>query len=297
MFSAVHDAAWTLFLSFRLGSVDEAGSRAGYLLHVTEAQPNNEWTSAVLSQHELPPKEPGTIRLVLVSDTHERHKGLCLPPCDAVLHSGDILASSRWAPRVHAEDVLRDFGDWLRSTNCSARFVIAGNHDHWVEELGAETVQTLLGEGVQYLEFSSASFLVSDPEAASPVEVSVFGAPVSAGKSPNRAFQHEEALRRLEDAAPPTCDILLTHGPLLTGKKKGLPAVAKLLERLQPALHACGHVHGRYGTVQRMADFVPATGVSINASIMRSLGKLQGQRPLNAPIVCDLRLPSSTVCT
>ena len=228
---------------------------------------------------------------MLVSDTHERHAGILLPPCDAVLHSGDILASSRWAPQTHATDVLRDFGDWLRSTNCSARFVIAGNHDYWIEHLGREAVQELLGEGVQYLEFSSGSFSAQlDPSSEDTVDVSVFGAPVSAGKSPNRAFQHAEAVQQLESIQPNKSDILMTHGPLLTGSRKGLPAIAKVLERLQPSLHVCGHLHWRWGTIVPMSDYVPVKGVSINASIMRSLGKIQGQRPLNAPIVCDLRL-------
>lgn len=38
------------------------------------------------------------------------------------------------ATRQHAEQVLKDFGDWLRSAECARRFVIAGNHDFWLEE-------------------------------------------------------------------------------------------------------------------------------------------------------------------
>lgn len=145
---------------------------------------------------------------------------------------------------------------------------------------------------VQHLEFSSGSFTVElDASSESQVEVSVFGAPVSAGSSPNRAFQHAEALQQLETSLPNKSDILMTHGPLLSGSRKGLPAIAKVLERLQPSLHVCGHLHWRWGAIVLMSEQVQATGVSINASIMRSLGKLQGQRPLNAPIVCDLQLP------
>lgn len=293
MLSFLHDTVWTLFLKTRLGLLESAGTRGDVLLHVTDSEGQaGKWQSVLLPREELPPKKPGTVRLVLVSDTHERHAGILLPPCDAVLHSGDILASSRWAPQSHAEDVLTDFGNWLRATNCSSRFVIAGNHDYWIEHLGQEAVQELLGDGVQYLEFSSGSFTVDlDPSTKSQVEVSVFGAPVSAGSSPNRAFQHAEALQQLETSLPNKSDILMTHGPLLSGSRMGLPAIAKVLEHLQPSLHVCGHLHWRWGAIIPMSEQVQATGVSINASIMRSLGKLQGQRPLNAPIVCDLQLP------
>ena len=40
----------------------------------------------------------------LVSDTHERHAGLVLPPCDAVLHSGDVMACGSFATQGTIRD-------------------------------------------------------------------------------------------------------------------------------------------------------------------------------------------------
>ena len=40
----------------------------------------------------------------LVSDTHERHAGLVLPPCDAVLHSGDVMACGSFATQGAIQD-------------------------------------------------------------------------------------------------------------------------------------------------------------------------------------------------
>ena len=47
----------------------------------------------------------------------------------------------------------------------------------------------------------------------------VYGAPLSAGKSFNRAFQQPEALKRLNDVEH--VEIVLTHGPLSTSMWTG----------------------------------------------------------------------------
>ena len=48
----------------------------------------------------------------------------------------------------------------------------------------------------------------------------VYGAPLSAGKSFNRAFQQPEALKRLENVAH--VEIVLTHGPLSSSMWTGV---------------------------------------------------------------------------
>ncbi|CAJ1371991.1 unnamed protein product [Effrenium voratum] len=293
----VYDQLWAAGLTLRQGFVEAPGSRGPRFLYAAQLKvPKVDATGAPSGPEvctELPKKKAGAVRLVLVSDTHERHAGLVLPACDAVLHCGDILACSRMATQRHAEAVLKDFGDWLRTadTGKCARFVIAGNHDFWIEELGKERVQELLGEEVQYLEFTSGSFEVSDGAGAK--LVSVFGAPISAGKSMNRAFQHPQALEQLESTHLECCDIALTHGPLSSlVKRKAQPAIGQMLARLRPSLHVYGHIHGMYGRISRISEQLQ--GLSINASIMFSHGKLRGQRPENPPIVFDIMLPEKS---
>ena len=75
-----------------------------------------------------PPKRPGCVRLVCVSDTHGLHgkdhaATLALPAGDVLVHAGDFTNTGS------AHD-LASFAQWLaEQTQFAAKVVIAGNHD------------------------------------------------------------------------------------------------------------------------------------------------------------------------
>lgn len=51
--------------------------------------------------------------------------------------SCSLVIPTTWRHIGHAEQTLRDFGAWLRSAPVGSggkRFVIAGNHDFWLED-------------------------------------------------------------------------------------------------------------------------------------------------------------------
>jgi predicted MPP superfamily phosphohydrolase len=194
-----------------------------------------------------------TLRIVCVSDTHNKHHCLSsLPACDIFIHAGDILFKGRKVSQAEAISSLRSFNEWLATVPAKHRFVIAGNHDAPLEELGREAVQSIL---------TNAHYLCNTY-----IEVMglrIFGTPYSLGASCNRAFQSDrfrrevltavEAISRSKsrittpsssslhylvqddpiDSSERLVDILITHGPnhMLTGLLK--PVVA----------HVWGHVH------------------------------------------------------
>lgn len=65
----------------------------------------------------------GVLRIVCISDTHEFHRKLALPPGDILIHAGDCLPDDRQA------EALEDFDDWLGGLPFRHRIVVAGNHD------------------------------------------------------------------------------------------------------------------------------------------------------------------------
>ena len=154
-----------------------------------------------------------------------------------------------------------------------------------MQELGGEKVRQLLGEGVDYLEFSSGGFEVE--LGGQKRVVRVFGTPVSHGRSFNQAFQDLDSLRRLETCTD-KADILLTHAPL--SSSMWTERLLRHLSLFKPSLHVCGHIHGYYGRTWPLSRYLPeGMGISVNASIMQTAG-IWGQRPRNPPIVLDLRL-------
>lgn len=66
-----------------------------------------------------------TIRIVAISDTHDKHKSLApedFPPADIFIHAGDFTRMSR------ARE-FRKFREFLKSLPYKHKIVIPGNHD------------------------------------------------------------------------------------------------------------------------------------------------------------------------
>lgn len=206
----------------------------------------------------LPPVTEGHIRLVLISDTHEQHGTVTVPPCDLLLHCGDVLLINRHFSEEYSRGKIEEFGEWLRQQPAKEVLVIAGNHDLAFQTLGKEQVAALLGNGVRYLE----------DEAVQAAGLTVFGSPWSCGPTGtgNDAFQRRAFA---PDASAENVDVLMTHGPVPS------PQVKQLRPRL--AIH--GHIHDRYGLKRTQAEGI----MEVNCSIFD--GRFH---PTHCPIVVDL---------
>jgi predicted phosphodiesterase len=67
------------------------------------------------------------MRLVLLSDTHQRHDDLVVPDGDVLVHAGDFSRRGKEA------EVVR-FNAWLGVQPHRAKLVVAGNHDFLFEQ-------------------------------------------------------------------------------------------------------------------------------------------------------------------
>jgi len=259
---------------------------------------------------DLPPQLPDHVRFCLISDTHERHHGYDLPPCDVIVHSGDVLDSSRFASELHVRQALVEFDAWLARQPCPVRLVVAGNHDVGMAKLGREQVAALL-QSATYLEYDtvtlrlptcSAVMSVDGPvehaqtdasmrfgeEGSRPsccrndgVEITVYGAPYSRGRSRNTAFRDEQ---RLLDCAPARADVVVTHGP--TESERAMQCI----DKLDPLLHVFGHEHENHSQIKSIGK---GHGYSVNAAVTKGIG-FGRQRPINPAIVVDVRIGDGT---
>jgi hypothetical protein len=152
---------------------------------------------------DLPIKQPGTLRLIIVSDTHERHTKLGnIPIGDIFIHCGDILMTSGYSSNKSGLKKLYWFNEWIQSIPCTHKLVIAGNHDTVLEKIGKEAVQSILTNAI-YLENCMIEI----------DQLMIWGTPSSSGKSGNTAFQSQTFTKKtLEEAPLAAVDILLSHG-------------------------------------------------------------------------------------
>jgi predicted phosphodiesterase len=224
-----------------------------------------------MASRNLPPKSDQTIRIIVVSDTHERHdKLLKLPEGDIFFHCGDVLLTSRFFSLSNSRKKLAKFNEWLRDVPCGTKIVIGGNHDDAMESLGREGVQSILTEAV---------YLVNDLVQIG--DLRVWGTPVSTGRSRNRAFQGRKFANRSIDEAPDDVDILLTHGHC-----------PDLERRVKHSLHLWGHAHNAYGIRQppRILRGEPVVSLSVCAPILD-----KKFRPAHKPIVIDVPASANTL--
>ena len=170
------------------------------------------------------------IRFCLISDTHDRHHLFPqLPPCDILVHSGDILMTGRLISRHGAIRKLTAFNEWIGRQSARWRIVVGGNHDSVLEDLDISVVRSILCNAI-YLCNSEVTVM----------GLCIFGSPLSFGYSKNRAVQSPRfaadtvtACRALSRQV----DVLVTHGRC--------PSIGRIV---QPSLlHITGHLHRLHG--------------------------------------------------
>lgn len=229
---------------------------------------------AALEQH------PHSVRVVLISDTHETHGRLSIPAGDVLIHCGDVLMLNRLYTVESSDAKLRQFNNWMSALPHKEKVVVGGNHDFRMGQLGAARVQSLLS-GCEYLENEARTLKCG---------LRVFGSPASFANSTasqNRAFQLPEAelerifARAAREDGSRDVDILVTHGPV-----ELLQPALSFLRETQTKLSVWGHVHEDHG-VKRVALGDGQHVVGINAATMGS-----SFAPTNPPVVIDV-IPKS----
>jgi Icc-related predicted phosphoesterase len=199
------------------------------------------------------------LRIVAISDTHERHDGLVVPDGDVLVHAGDFTGRGTFP-------AIAKFADWMRALSHAHKVVIAGNHELTLEDIsdlksprymddtrrlpkGQDTtsktiaVRLLVDAGLTYLEDSSTIIR----------RLKFYGSPWTPAFN-NWAFNLDRGSRGMLDVRakiPSDVEVLITHGPpfgildsTVDAMHQGCVALERRVFHL-PAIKACifGHLH------------------------------------------------------
>ncbi|MBI5517484.1 MAG: metallophosphatase domain-containing protein [Deltaproteobacteria bacterium] len=176
--------------------------------------------------------------LVLISDTHNSHAGLQVPPCDFLVHAGDF---TRHGTLTEAEA----FFAWFAQQPAKCKVLTAGNHD-FIAERDRWTVRALARQsGVTYLVDEGCELL----------GLRLWASPYTP-RHGEWAFQDDRgaSLAARWAAIPEGLDVLVTHGPphgvldrTRLGLDVGCEALLDVVRARPPRVHVFGHVHEAHG--------------------------------------------------
>jgi Icc-related predicted phosphoesterase len=223
------------------------------------------------------------MKIACISDTHCQLEKVEVPPCDIIVHTGDLTYKGE-IPEITTE--LDKLKEKKEQSGARAVFLTPGNHD-WGFQYHPQMFKDICSsKGITLLNHELVEF----------EGLKIFGSPYQPFFC-DWAFNVDrgEPLARLWAQIPNDVQILLTHGPahMILDKipdkyvkpgsinktvNVGCEALKRRLEHLRELkLHVCGHIHDSYGQVQ-------VYGVKhINASICT-----EKYKPTNKAILVDI---------
>jgi calcineurin-like phosphoesterase family protein len=187
------------------------------------------------TRSKLSVKATKSIRLVLISDTHELHRELDVPDGDILIHCGDISMMSR------SLAAIEDFDDWLGGLPHKVKLLVPGNHEFVLENPGRRGLIT------------NATMLVN--ESVTVMGLRIWGSPTTPLVDGAFGLISDRDRARLYEQIPNDTNIVITHGPpygvldQAPGSEyhAGCPQLLAAMQRVKPRLHVFGHAHGCFG--------------------------------------------------
>lgn len=193
------------------------------------------------------------MRLVAISDTHNRHKKITVPDGDVLIHSGDATG------RGELGEII-PFLNWFAAQPHKHKIFVPGNHDWGFER-----------ETAYYKDECAARGIILLMETGVEIDgVKFWGSPASPWFN-SWAFNYrrtlEEAsrynspwIKNIWDQIPEGTNVLITHGPPhgildqlvhvngdLKNEWVGCEELKHAIARIKPDVHIFGHIHCGYG--------------------------------------------------
>lgn len=210
------------------------------------------------------------MKIICISDTHNKHHELQIPPGDVIVHAGDFTDAGSKAE-------THNFLHWFSALPHKHKVLVPGNHDFYIEKK-FDSLEKFIPKNINLL--IDMQIIIDG--------FKFWGSPYTPGngswafnKMPGREISaHWQQI-------PEDTDFLITHSPpfqiLDELDNKRHIGCEKLLERIRQLklpYHIFGHNHNDYGIVKRKNT------VFINASSLDDK-----YRHINQPLVWET--PSS----
>lgn len=205
-------------------------------------------------------------KICAISDTHNNHNKIIIPPCDLLIHCGD------WTSQGMKHEV-ETFAKWLDKQEQVEHIVIVpGNHELYLESHLEQ------GGGLEWIHDHCPRAEVLIDRTIEIEGIKIHGSPVTPyfcdwawNRMPSefdgRMYAGKEREKKVKsikphwDIIPEGTNVLITHGPpydildktvFANGEMRpeplGCPLLLKRIQEVKPDLHFFGHIHFPGGT-------------------------------------------------
>lgn len=236
--------------------------------------------------------DPGSVRIVCISDTHGKHREVQLPPADILVHGGDFTKSGETGS-------IRDLSAYFQESMCPEVVCIAGNHDlplhpEFYQENWKRFHRKAFDTDDALSSLTHCVYL-NDTSYNTTRGLEVYGSPWSPFFFDWAFNLHRgEEIREKWKLIPDSTDILITHGPPLdrgdltaNNVRSGCyDLLAEVQNKVKPRLHIFGHIHEGAGVS------FDGTTLYINASNLNL-----AYQAVNYPVVVDVPLDTAENAT
>ncbi len=228
------------------------------------------------------------MKIAFFSDTHTLHKEWYLSLSSETkndFNSAELLIFTGDYSDVGSYKDTEAFLSWFNKRPNKHKIMIAGNHDFFFDTAPSKRImfpRTQFEIDEMLSRFDSIHYLENNSVIIEGLKI--WGSPISKWFY-DWAFNRYEGseIQQYWNMIPEDIDILLTHGPaygiqdaVKVGEPLGEKDLLNAIQRVQPKIFACGHIHEGYGK-----QLVGET-LHINSS------SLDGQYgPVNDPVIID----------
>lgn len=181
------------------------------------------------------------MKIVCISDTHNKHELLSIPDGDVLIHAGDFTEGG-------TKREIENFFSWFAKQPHPHKICIAGNHEFYLEKLSPNQLQKQIPNGVNYL--YQSEIIINN--------IKFWGSPFTPINSRWAFSKTSSQIKKHWEKIPTDTDVLITHTPPYNILDESDAEVAlgckhlkKRVQSIQPSLHIFGHLHNNYGVVKR----------------------------------------------
>ena len=239
------------------------------------------YTLEKMSPNDVKPH--GSIRIVVISDTHGKINQLNIPDGDILIDCGDLTFKGS---KMH----IQEYSTKINSLPHKHKIIIGGNHDLCLDEERRHILELMHKDELKDFSYAEAMGMLKNCIYLKSTGISlygynIYGSPYTPKLSKYAFSKNSDQLKQEWSQIPSNTDILVTHSPpkyirdlsihMVNGGCKFL--LDEVVNRVKPKYHLFGHIHEQYG-VENYEGICFINCSSCNK--MRNIA--------NAPIVIDV---------